>query len=215
MPSAATPFLGPQPPIMHGSLLADEPVTILNRAGSSGPVVVWSGTLAGDLFGIDPRTWLPPARSRARDCCAELCRLAAAESRPLWLRPHARHAVGDLAIAANWCINPPGDNFRLLLDPASLLTEQMIPFAADHLTRVFTAAAGDFLAPRLGGIVLANLLRPFSAESAVQTTLAVDDGQPLTLTAPTDPAGLLDSTLLASLLATLPDPAKLSRFVVA
>jgi hypothetical protein len=197
---------------MHGSLLADDPTAILAAAGATGPVIVWSGTLADEPFGIDPRTWLPPARQRARETCSELCRLAAIQGRPVWLRPHARHAVGDLAITANWCITPPGDNFRILLDPASLLTEQMLPFASDHLTRIFLAAAGDFLAPRLGGIVLANLLRPGAAPA--YSTLAIDDGQPLTLTAPADPAGVLPAELLASLLAALPGPSALPRFVV-
>jgi len=209
--SASHAFAGPQPPSMHGSLLADDPASILARAGATGPIIVWSGTLADDPFDIDPRTWLPPARQRARENCAELCRLAAMQGRPVWLRPHARHAVGDLAITANWCITPPGDNFRILLDPASLLTEQMLPFASDHLTRIFLAAAGDFLAPRLGGIVLANLLRTGSAPA--HSTLAIDDGQPLTLTAPADPAGVLPAELLASLLATLPGPDSLPRFV--
>ena len=145
-----------------------------------GPVLLWAGTTADDPFGIDPRAWMPRARAGLFERFCELCELAAGQGREVWMRPHARHAVGDLPIIAKWCIEPPGGNFRILLDPCSLLTAQMLPLAEDHLERIFGAASGQFVLPRLGGVVIANVRLP-AGVTAGGGTLAIDDGPPLEL----------------------------------
>jgi len=175
----------------------------------AGPVCVWAGTTADEPFGIDPRAWMPRARAELFERLRKLCELASKQTREVWLRPHARHAVGDLPIIAKWCIEPPAANFRVLLDPCSLLTAQMLPLAEDHLGRIFAATAGQFVLPRLAGVVIANVRLPEGA-SAGTGTLAIDDGPALELVPLSE--GVIPAAVIERLAAGLPE--SVARFGV-
>ncbi len=193
-----------QPLVMAtGDLFRSEASDLLASA-PAGPVCVWAGTTADEPFGIDPRAWMPRARAELFERLRQLCQLASAQAREVWMRPHARHAVGDLPIIAKWCIEPPAANFRVLLDPCSLLTAQMLPLAEDHLGRIFGAAAGQFVLPRLAGVVVANVRLPEGlSASASAGTLAIDDGPALQLVPLSE--GVIPVAVIKRLAAGLPE----------
>jgi hypothetical protein len=71
------------------------------------------------------------------------CREARGAGVRLLLRPHARHILSD----AQRCLRfleeqAPPFAPPLLLDPAAMLTESMLPDAAEHLERILGALAG-------------------------------------------------------------------------
>lgn len=184
-----------------GDLFRLDAATALAGA-PAGPVCLWAGTTADEPFGIDPRAWMPRARAELFLRLAELCAIAAGQGREVWLRPHARHAVGDLPIIVKWCIEPPAKNFRILLDPCSLLTAQMLPLAEDHLTRIFGAAGEQFILPRLAGVVVGNVRVPVGS-TAVEGTLAIDDGPALVLVPLGD--GVISAAVIKALVDKLPE----------
>lgn len=89
--------------------------------------------------------WMPKARERFR---ASIERL---EARPgeYWLWPSAEGVLSDVPSTRSFFCSREGGNLRLLLDPASMLTRDMLPKAEDHLARIFAG---------LGGIAAAILL---------------------------------------------------------
>lgn len=149
-----------------------------NRSvGSDGPLpgavggsslVVWSGGLGEGLFDADPRTWMSPgwaALSEALPRWLEKCE--GAGIRPV-LRPHARHVMSDAPGIARVLREFPG--VRVLLDPAAMLTANMIATAEDHFTRTLSSLGHH---ERVMGVVMANVLAPAGAASDT------DDGPPL------------------------------------
>lgn len=109
------------------------------------PVVVWSGTLADELFGATPLNWTSPG---AEGLAGLLDRLDAADRGRLLLRPHARHVLSDPPSVRAWCrartdapVTAPAPGVAtdvpvvagFVLDPVSLLEPVMLDDAADHL----------------------------------------------------------------------------------
>lgn len=103
------------------------------------PVIVWSGWLGDNPFAADPRAWGGEAE-RALDAVVQQC--AAGPNAPeLWLRPHARHVLGDAHRVARFLERNRGLNVGLALDPLALLEDSMLPKAEDHLERIFQRLA--------------------------------------------------------------------------
>lgn len=190
---------------MHGDLLRDTPADIAAHAlaaaktsEAGGPLIarVWSGNMAEDgPFAVDAAAWLPTRRGPAGQACAALCAILGSHGagNEVWLRPHARHCVGDLAIAAAWCIADTGGaagargtgaaTFRLMLDVPALLTRYMLEHAQDHLLRIEMAALGPMLRPKLAAVVVGNLREPDDGSESGTPLLAdrlgVDEGPAL------------------------------------
>lgn len=164
-------------------------------------VATWSGTLAqsGDPFAPDVRNWSVAARSELHD---KLDRVGAiAEQRGvtgrLLLRPHARHILSDWNSCARFMAQreTSGDTrTALLVDPASMLTQQMLTRSAEHLERTFEqigqvlrGATGN--ASHIGGVVLCNLRKPAGGEV---DPLGYDEGDRLVPCGLDDGGGVLD-----------------------
>jgi hypothetical protein len=174
-------------------------------------VATWSGTLAqsDDPFSADLRNWSVAARSELHD---KLDRMgAAAEQRGvtgrLLLRPHARHILSDWHTCARFMSQreTAGDaRTGLLVDPAALLTAQMLPRSVEHLERTFEQV-GLMLRGEVGssaaiaGVVVSNVRRPGGA--AEVDPLGYDEGEGLIACPLDDPAGVLDVKHLVRLAA--------------
>lgn len=165
-------------------------------------VATWSGTLVqgDDPFGADPRNWSVAARSELHD---RLDRAgAAAEEKGvtgrLLLRPHARHILNDWHTCARFMAQreTAGDvRTALLVDPASLLTAQLLPRSSEHLDRTFEQIGlmlrGEVgSAAAIAGVVVSNVRRP--AGTAEVDPLGYDEGEGLIACPLDDPRGVLD-----------------------
>jgi hypothetical protein len=171
-------------------------------------VATWSGTLAeGDgPFAADVRNWSVAARSELHDKVDRLC--AGAEQKGvtgrLFLRPHARHILSDWHTCARFMTQreTAGDaRTGLLVDPAAMLTAQMLARSVEHLERTFEQVGlmlrGEVGNPaHVGGVVLCNLKRLGSAEV---DPLGYDEGEGLAACPLDDPGGVLDARLIARL----------------
>jgi hypothetical protein len=102
--------------------------------------VVWSGTPAAGLFDESPLVWGSPAWAKFDEALRVVA--AAAGPRTVLVRPHARHVVSDLPSCLRVLERTNIPNLRLLLDPASMLTEDMKTSAQDHVTRILEGIAG-------------------------------------------------------------------------
>lgn len=145
-------------------------------------IVCWSGTLAADLFGDEPRTWMREGHAAFRDFCDAAAPTLLARSRTLAFRPHVRHVLSDVQGCVNLLRERDGQPFELAVGPADLLTAGMARDVEDHLRRIVPALApraamfllhdgaveGDVLRPvPLGqGILPRDLLRGLLADSA-------------------------------------------------
>lgn len=125
-------------------------------------VVAWSGWLDEQAdprhgrFPLDFRVWTVPAwDALSRACDALLPRLAETPA-TLLLRPHARQVLSDAQACITFLRPRPDQPIRLLLDPASMLTDAMLPTAEDHLARIFEALGPH---PNVAAVLLANLRR--------------------------------------------------------
>jgi hypothetical protein len=177
-------------------------------------VATWSGTLAagegGGLFAADVRNWSQAAKGELHDKLDRLGKVAAFKSVPaqarLLLRPHARHILSDWHTCARFMAQRAlaGDSRTgLLVDPAAMLTAQMLAQSADHLERTLEQAGlmlrEDATKEQIGGVVVCNLKRAGggggragAAGAAATDPLGVDEGEALTVCTLDDPAGLLD-----------------------
>ncbi|MFT3686127.1 MAG: hypothetical protein QM783_14605 [Phycisphaerales bacterium] len=172
-------------------------------------VATWSGTLAGTdgPFAADVRNWSQAARSELHDKLDKLVKVAAfkkAEGK-LLLRPHARHILNDWHTCSRFMAARAlaGDTrTRLLIDPAALLTEQMLARSVEHLERTFEQVGlmlrDETVREQIGGVVISNLRRAEAGSGAVDP-LGVDEGEALLPTTLTDERGLLDVSLLGRL----------------
>jgi hypothetical protein len=101
---------------------------------------------------------MPKSRERFAVAVAEL------KSRPgeFWFWPSTNGVLSDVPSTGSFFRANQGGPFRLFLDPASLLTPEMLPKAEDHLERIFSALAGSASA-----ILLANV-EPLGGVEGVQ-----------------------------------------------
>lgn len=124
-------------------------------------IVVWSGTLADELFGDDPRTWMREGHAAFRDFCDAAAPTLVARGRTLAFRPHARHVLSDVQGCVNLLRERQGQPFEIAVGPADLLLPGMLKDVEDHLRRII-----ETLAPRAAmfllhdAVVDGELLRP-------------------------------------------------------
>jgi len=114
-------------------------------------IVSYSGTLADEPFGDDPRTWMRAGHERFKAFCDEVEPALRAHERTLCFRPHHRHVLGDVHASVKFLRDRAGGPFEVLLSPADLLAPSMLAQAEDHLTRMFA-----HLGPVAAAVLLAD-----------------------------------------------------------
>lgn len=121
-------------------------------------IVAWSGRLTDSIAGeaAAPRTWGSAGRAALDALCDRLAPGLAAAGRTLLFRPRAGDVLSDMPSCAAFLRARSGGPFALLLDPAAMLTPDMLPRAEDHLARMFAALTGH---PSVAGVVLMNTRR--------------------------------------------------------
>lgn len=195
---------------------AVDPARLLSAAGD-GPVVVWSGTCDDEPFGVDPRAWLPAHREVVLRSLVALAEAAGRAGQEVWVRPHARHAFGDLAVLGKLAIQRPAANVRILLDPASMLTASMLGAVDEHLERMCSVCGnGPIGGPEgvLAGIVVADVAVAEGAPISAGQRGGIDEGPPLMLVPMGgEGAGVIGKSLWESVLARRV-PASVARYVV-
>jgi hypothetical protein len=112
-------------------------------------IVCWSGTLADELFGDEPRTWMREGHLAFRDFCDAAAPTLVARDRTLAFRPHARHVLSDVQGCVNLLREREGQPFALAVGITDLLTPSMLPDLEDHLRRIVPT-----LAPRAAMLLL-------------------------------------------------------------
>lgn len=146
-------------------------------------IVSYSGTMADTPFGDDPRTWMRAGHDRLKAFLDEVEPALRRHGRTLCLRPHHRHAIGDVHSSVKLLRERAGGPFEILLSPGDLLAPSMLREAEDHLARMFA-----HLGPVASGVLLFDLSRaPDTEESGLLEACPVG-------------AGLLPADLLARLL---------------
>lgn len=129
-------------------------------APAPGRTVAWSGWMADDadpaqdLFPRDYRTWTPEAWSALAAACDRLGPALTEQGGHLLLRPHARQILSDPQACLSFLKDREGQPFRILVDPAAMLTPDMLPAAEDHLARIFGALATH---PAAAAVLLSNV----------------------------------------------------------
>ena len=124
-------------------------------------IIAWSGWLPADatpaagIFPRDFRTWTSEGWEAFEKVIERLSPTLVARAMTICLRPHARHVLSDAQSCRNFMERAP-EGIGLLVDPASMLTPEMLPDAEDHLGRIFDAL-GDH--PRTAGVILCNVKR--------------------------------------------------------
>jgi hypothetical protein len=106
-------------------------------------IVCWSGTLASELFGDEPRTWMGDGHQAFRQFCDSAAPTLLAQRRTLAFRPHARHVLSDVQGCVNLLRERDGQPFEIAVGPVDLLTPGMLGDIEDHLRRII-----PILAPR-------------------------------------------------------------------
>jgi sugar phosphate isomerase/epimerase len=100
-------------------------------------IVTWSGTLADEPFGDDPRTWMRAGHERFARFLDEVAPALRTHGRTLCFRPHHRHVLGDVHASVKLLRDRAGEPFEVLLSPSDLLAPSMLDTAEDHLARMF------------------------------------------------------------------------------
>jgi hypothetical protein len=118
----------------------------------SSRIVSWSGTLAGDLFADEPRTWMRAGHARFAAFLDEVAPALRTHGRTLCFRPHHRHVLGDVHASVKLLRERAADPFEVLLSPADMLAPSMLPTVEDHLSRMFA-----HLGPVAAGLLVADV----------------------------------------------------------
>lgn len=124
-------------------------------------IVSYSGTLADEPFGDDPRTWMRSGHERLKAFLDEIEPALRHHGRTLCLRPHHRHVVGDVHSSVKLLRERAGSPIEVLLSPADLIAPSMLAQAEDHLTRSFA-----HLGPAAAGVLLFDLVRTAETEES-------------------------------------------------
>lgn len=105
----------------------------------------WTGTFATELFGDEPKTWGPAGWASFEQLCERAEPMLVNAGRELCWRPHARHVLSDIPSCRRFLARWAGSDrpMRLVLDPASMLTDSMLPDASDHVARVLESLLGE------------------------------------------------------------------------
>lgn len=101
-------------------------------------LVSWSGTMASELFGDDPRTWMRAGQERFAAFLDEITPALRHHQRTLCFRPHHRHVLGDVHASVKLLRERADRPFEVLLSPADMIAPSMMSCLDDHLERMFT-----------------------------------------------------------------------------
>ncbi|MEO1007412.1 MAG: hypothetical protein AAFX79_02490 [Planctomycetota bacterium] len=135
-----------------------EPIDI--REGET--VVLWSGWLGPDAdaaryrFPAGAPTWTPDAWAAFEDVLGATLAEASRRGTQILLRPHSRHMASDVPSIQKTLSLFEDPRLGLLLDPAMMLSADMLPDAADHLLRILEALGGH---PRTAAVLLTGVER--------------------------------------------------------
>jgi len=176
---------------------------ITEAARSARTVVAWSGTLADEPFGDDPRTWLAAGHA----AFARFCSHATATVNELGVRllfePHARHVLSDVSSTRSALRTLDGLPFGVALSPTSLLESSMLDHLDDHLTRIF-----EGLGPIADLLILDDIARSSPARSRDARpgaeSIADDTAESLPTSCPLGTGALPHAHLLALIDAHVP-----------
>ncbi len=119
----------------------------------AGGRVLWSGTPGDDPFASDFRVWTDEAWAGLARAIAAL-RMEVGPDVMLWVRPHACHVVSDLPSCRRFLSDVADASTRVLLDPASMLTEELVGAAEDHLVRILDGLGRE---PGVGAVLVADV----------------------------------------------------------
>ncbi|MCB9846201.1 MAG: hypothetical protein H6811_09475 [Phycisphaeraceae bacterium] len=125
-------------------------------------VAGWSGWLPPETrprqgtFPSGPETWMGEGRARLDDLVEWLAPSLADAGFRLALRPHARHTLNDVPSCLSFIKRWNDAPIDLILDPAAMLTDDMVADAPDHIARIAKALGGH---ERVIAIVAANVRR--------------------------------------------------------
>lgn len=131
------------------------------RSRPPGPILLRTEPSASSADSNDEPTlpWMPAARTAFQKDIESL-RANPPEVGEYWLWPSTGGVLSDVPSTQTFFRSTAG--FRLLLDPASLLTPAMIPKAEDHLERIM-AGLGELAS----AVLLANI-EPLGDAEGVQ-----------------------------------------------
>lgn len=141
----AMPTSGPAEPFL--AAVSTNPLSdgfLLDLDAPSDRFLCYSGSLDEDLFADEPRNWMPQGQARLQSFLDATAPALRAQSRRMCLRPHWRHALGDLPSCVKFVreritADPTGP-FELCLSPIEMLAPSMLnpPKAREeHLQRMF------------------------------------------------------------------------------
>ena len=127
--------------ILEGNPLSEGWIGALDVPGNM--LISWSGTLAEELFGEDPRTWMQYGQKAFIEFCSSVAPALEKSERTLLFRPHARHVLSDTQSSLDFKRKHENGPFGLAVSPCDLLVPDMLDTLEDHLERILT-----FLAPQ-------------------------------------------------------------------
>ncbi|MBX3377169.1 MAG: hypothetical protein KF678_09235 [Phycisphaeraceae bacterium] len=108
----------------------------------SGRRVIRSGWMGDTPTSLEFRSWGKEAWAKLEAWCDAIAPGLERAQGVACLWPHPRHVLSDVQSCVTFLKKRSGQRFEVLLDPAGLLTEAMLPRAEDHLTRAMEALAG-------------------------------------------------------------------------
>ena len=127
--------------ILEGNPLSENWIAALDVPGDT--LISWSGTLAKDLFGEDPRTWMQYGQNAFLEFCSSVAPALKKSKQTLLFRPHARHVLSDTQSSLDFSRKHEDGPFGLAVSPCDLIVPDMLKTLEDHLERILT-----FLAPQ-------------------------------------------------------------------
>ncbi|MFM7051323.1 MAG: hypothetical protein ACKOYN_04210 [Planctomycetota bacterium] len=136
-------------------------------------IVSWSGTLADGLFDDEPRTWMRAGQQRFAEFLDGIAPALEAHRRTLCLRPHHRHAMGDVHACMRVLRERAGGPFEVMLAPADMMAPSMLAQAEDHLARMFA-----HLGPTAAAVLLSDAAEtPETAETGLFSSVRFGEGR--------------------------------------
>ncbi len=145
---------------------------LLDLDAPSDRFLCYSGSMSDDLFADEPRNWMPQGQARLQEFLDETAPALKARKRILCLRPHWRHALGDLPSCVRFVREritaDPTSPFELCFSPTELLAPSMLqPTEAleEHLRRSFG---------HLGSVASCVLLADFRPPDAPESEAPVE-----------------------------------------
>ena len=140
-------------------------------------IVARSGTLAESLGDLHIGTWSAEGVTALGGALREL--LDAAPGATVYLAPAPRDVLGDVQRTKNFFRDADPDRVKLALNPALLISEDMLDNASDHLRR-----AAESLAPIAGVVIIPadpsplnhEAIAPFLRALPPTTALALPEG---------------------------------------